>query len=70
MWPTKYGILLEKAQMQPIPTRSRSFGSMEASRLSSQNDSLPVTFSLMHPLDEICPLLMKNGNYIRNLIAI
>jgi len=25
------------------------------------DNNLPVAFSLMHPLDEICPLLIKHG---------
>ncbi|XP_063980252.1 anaphase-promoting complex subunit 1 [Diachasmimorpha longicaudata] len=58
VWPTKYGILLEKSQ---VPAASR-YASLEISRWAQQNDpTLPIAFSLMHPLDEICPLLMKHG---------
>ncbi|XP_024938958.1 anaphase-promoting complex subunit 1 isoform X2 [Cephus cinctus] len=60
VWPTKYGILLEKSQ---VPITVSRYASLEANRLALQNEShLPVAFSLMHPLDEICPLLMKHGN--------
>ncbi|XP_020285295.1 anaphase-promoting complex subunit 1 isoform X2 [Pseudomyrmex gracilis] len=59
VWPTKYGIILEKSE---VPVRDSRFLSFETSRLSSQNYShLPVAFSLTHPLDEICPLLVKHG---------
>uniref|UniRef100_A0A0C9RW07 ANAPC1 protein n=1 Tax=Fopius arisanus TaxID=64838 RepID=A0A0C9RW07_9HYME len=59
VWPTKYGILLEKSQ---APVASR-YTSLEASRWAQQPDpSLPTAFSLTHPLDEICPLLMKHGS--------
>ncbi|XP_076758476.1 anaphase promoting complex subunit 1 [Xylocopa sonorina] len=60
VWPTKYGILLEKAQ---VPTSEIRYTSAEGNRLQSHNDiNLPVAFSLMHPLDEICPVLIKHGN--------
>ncbi|XP_012289018.1 anaphase-promoting complex subunit 1 [Orussus abietinus] len=59
IWATKYGILLEKSQ---VPTSVSRYISLEASRIATQNDNLlPVAFSLMHPLDEICPLLIKHG---------
>ncbi|XP_032663807.1 anaphase-promoting complex subunit 1 isoform X2 [Odontomachus brunneus] len=59
VWSTKYGIILEKCQVPIIESRYISF---ESSRLPSQNDNnLPIAFSLMHPLDEICPLLIKHG---------
>lgn len=39
------------------------YSSLQTSRLTAQNEShLPVAFSLMSPLDEICPLLMKHGS--------
>nr|XP_034193924.1 anaphase-promoting complex subunit 1 isoform X2 [Osmia lignaria] len=61
VWPTKYGILLEKTQVSLNET-SR-YTSLEGNRLQSHNDiNLPVAFSLMHPLDEICPVLIKHGN--------
>ncbi|XP_012268770.2 anaphase-promoting complex subunit 1 isoform X2 [Athalia rosae] len=59
VWSTKYGILLEKS---PAPTLSR-YTSLEASRLMVQSENqLPTVFSLKHPLDEMCPLLIKHGN--------
>ncbi|XP_014469767.1 PREDICTED: anaphase-promoting complex subunit 1-like [Dinoponera quadriceps] len=62
VWPTKYGIILEKCQVLPPVTESR-YVSFESSRLPSQNENnLPIAFSLMHPLDEICPLLIKHGS--------
>ncbi|KAK0085319.1 hypothetical protein PV325_005429 [Microctonus aethiopoides] len=66
VWPTKYGILMEKSQ---VPTSSHST-SLEASRWTAQTDinssTLPIAFSLTHPLDEICPVLIKHGgvNYM------
>ncbi|XP_011861283.1 PREDICTED: anaphase-promoting complex subunit 1 isoform X2 [Vollenhovia emeryi] len=59
VWPTKYGIILEKAQ---VPITDSRYVSFENSRLPPQHENnLPVAFSLMHPLDEICPLLIKHG---------
>ncbi|KAG7200866.1 hypothetical protein KM043_003229 [Ampulex compressa] len=60
VWPTKYGILLEKSQVSLADSR---YTSLEASRLPPPSDvNLPVAFSLMHPLDEICPVLIKHGS--------
>ncbi|CAL1682145.1 unnamed protein product [Lasius platythorax] len=59
VWPTKYGIILEKCQ---VPVTDSRYLSFENSRLPTQNDNLPVAFSLKHPLDEICPLLIKHGS--------
>ncbi|XP_053998022.1 anaphase-promoting complex subunit 1 [Hylaeus anthracinus] len=61
VWSTKYGILLEKSQ---VPTSEiRHTSSLDGNRLQSHGDTnLPVAFSLMHPLDEICPVLIKHGN--------
>ncbi|XP_029167221.1 anaphase-promoting complex subunit 1 isoform X2 [Nylanderia fulva] len=59
VWPTKYGIILEKSQ---VPVTNSRYLSFETSRLATQNDNLPVAFSLKHPLDEICPLLIKHGS--------
>ncbi|XP_077273571.1 anaphase promoting complex subunit 1 isoform X1 [Temnothorax americanus] len=60
VWPTKYGIILEKSQ---VPITDSRYVSFESSRLPAQQDNnLPVAFSLMHPLDEICPLLIKHGS--------
>ncbi|XP_039313778.1 anaphase-promoting complex subunit 1 isoform X3 [Solenopsis invicta] len=59
VWPTKYGIILEKSQ---VPLTDSRYVSFENSRLPAQHDNnLPVAFSLLHPLDEICPLLIKHG---------
>lgn len=55
VWPTRFGILLEK----------------EASNTIIQNHtiSMPRLFSLSHPLDEICPVLNKSAtNVISYLI--
>ncbi|XP_017886466.1 anaphase-promoting complex subunit 1 [Ceratina calcarata] len=60
VWSTKYGILLEKTQ---VPTSDTRYTSMDGNRLQSHNyTNLPVAFSLTHPLDEICPVLVKHGN--------
>lgn len=38
------------------------YTSLEGNRLQLKNDiNLPVVFSLTHPLDEICPVLIKHG---------
>lgn len=38
------------------------YTSLERNRLQLHNDTnLPVVFSLTHPLDEICPVLIKHG---------
>ncbi|XP_076632222.1 anaphase promoting complex subunit 1 [Colletes latitarsis] len=60
VWSTKYGILLEKSQVPASEIRHTSLG---GNRLQARGDTnLPVVFSLMHPLDEICPVLIKHGN--------
>lgn len=60
VWATKYGILLEKTQ---VPISEIRYTSLEGNRLQLKNDiNLPVVFSLTHPLDEICPVLIKHGN--------
>ncbi|XP_046750016.1 anaphase-promoting complex subunit 1 [Diprion similis] len=60
VWATKYGILLEKS---PAPTTVSRYASLEASKLVAQSENqLPTAFSLKHPLDEICPLLLKHGS--------
>ncbi|XP_034943915.1 anaphase-promoting complex subunit 1 [Chelonus insularis] len=64
VWATKYGILMEKSEV-PLSRHT----SLEISRWAGQNEnSLPVAFSLTHPLDEICPVLIKHGgvNYMRD----
>ncbi|XP_043478595.1 anaphase-promoting complex subunit 1 [Leptopilina heterotoma] len=61
VWPTKFGLLLEKSEVST--SSSSRYTSLEMSRALSNSDShLPVAFSLMHPLDEICPLLIKHGS--------
>ncbi|XP_066581363.1 anaphase-promoting complex subunit 1 isoform X2 [Prorops nasuta] len=59
VWPTKYGILLEKAQTSLSETRCMS---MDNKLPMHKSTNLPIAFSLMHPLEEICPLLIKHGN--------
>ncbi|XP_033307118.1 anaphase-promoting complex subunit 1 isoform X2 [Bombus bifarius] len=60
VWSTRYGILLEKTQ---VPISETRYTSLERNRLQLHNDTnLPVVFSLTHPLDEICPVLIKHGN--------
>lgn len=50
MWPIKYGILLERQVM-----------ASEIASQKSEADSLPTFYSLLHPLDEINPLLYRTG---------
>uniref|UniRef100_A0A8B9SCS9 Anaphase promoting complex subunit 1 n=1 Tax=Apteryx owenii TaxID=8824 RepID=A0A8B9SCS9_APTOW len=49
VWPTKYGLLFERSssshEMPPSPPR----------------EPLPTMFSMLHPLDEITPLVCKSG---------
>ncbi|XP_078053194.1 anaphase promoting complex subunit 1 isoform X2 [Augochlora pura] len=60
VWPTKYGILLEKSQ---VPSSEIRYTSLDGNKLQLHSDTnLPVAFSLMHPLDEICPVLIKHGS--------
>lgn len=47
IWSTKFGILLEK--------------NASTSTIDSQSISLPRLFSLSHPLDEMCPVLIKSN---------
>ncbi|XP_023412805.2 anaphase-promoting complex subunit 1 isoform X4 [Loxodonta africana] len=50
VWPTKYGLLFERSssshEMPPVPPRK----------------PLPTLFSMLHPLDEITPLVCKSGS--------
>ncbi|NXX64497.1 APC1 protein, partial [Spizella passerina] len=49
VWPTKYGLLFERSssshEVPPTPPR----------------EPLPTMFSMLHPLDEIAPLVCKSG---------
>ncbi|XP_019371655.1 PREDICTED: anaphase-promoting complex subunit 1 isoform X1 [Gavialis gangeticus] len=49
VWPTKYGLLFERSssshEVPPSPPR----------------EPLPTMFSMLHPLDEITPLICKSG---------
>ncbi|XP_053169492.1 anaphase-promoting complex subunit 1 isoform X1 [Hemicordylus capensis] len=49
VWPTKYGLLFE-----------RSSSSHEVP-LSPNREPLPTMFSMLHPLDEITPMVCKSG---------
>ncbi|XP_070590725.1 anaphase-promoting complex subunit 1 isoform X1 [Erythrolamprus reginae] len=49
VWPTKYGLLFE-----------RSSSSHEVS-LNPNREPLPTMFSMLHPLDEITPMVCKSG---------
>ncbi|XP_061481513.1 anaphase-promoting complex subunit 1 isoform X1 [Rhineura floridana] len=49
VWPTKYGLLFE-----------RSSSSHEVP-LSPTREPLPTMFSMLHPLDEITPMVCKSG---------
>lgn len=50
VWPTKYGLLFERSssshEVPPSPPR----------------EPLPTMFSMLHPLDEITPLVCKSGS--------
>lgn len=47
VWPTRFGILLEKEASNTI--------------IQSHSISMPRIFSLSHPLDEICPVLNRSN---------
>lgn len=49
IWPTKYGILLEREENE-IKQKN-----------SILEDQTPTIYSLLHPLDELCPVLIKNS---------
>uniref|UniRef100_A0A674IBW9 Anaphase promoting complex subunit 1 n=1 Tax=Terrapene triunguis TaxID=2587831 RepID=A0A674IBW9_9SAUR len=49
VWPTKYGLLFERSSTShEVP-------------LSPPREPLPTMFSMLHPLDEITPLVCKSG---------
>uniref|UniRef100_A0A7M4F1M5 Anaphase-promoting complex subunit 1 n=1 Tax=Crocodylus porosus TaxID=8502 RepID=A0A7M4F1M5_CROPO len=61
VWPTKYGLLFERSssshEVPPSPPR----------------EPLPTMFSMLHPLDEITPLICKSGGrlcHVNNSITI
>ncbi|XP_042671415.1 anaphase-promoting complex subunit 1 isoform X1 [Centrocercus urophasianus] len=49
IWPTKFGLLLERS------------GSSHEIPPSPPREPLPTMFSMLHPLDEITPLVCKSG---------
>uniref|UniRef100_A0A8C3M1E7 Anaphase-promoting complex subunit 1 n=1 Tax=Chrysolophus pictus TaxID=9089 RepID=A0A8C3M1E7_CHRPC len=49
IWPTKFGLLLERS------------GSSHEVPPSPPREPLPTMFSMLHPLDEITPLVCKSG---------
>nr|5LGG_A Chain A, Anaphase-promoting complex subunit 1,Anaphase-promoting complex subunit 1,Anaphase-promoting complex subunit 1,Anaphase-promoting complex subunit 1 [Homo sapiens] len=50
VWPTKYGLLFERsASSHEVPP-------------GSPREPLPTMFSMLHPLDEITPLVCKSGS--------
>uniref|UniRef100_A0A3Q3W0X4 Anaphase-promoting complex subunit 1 n=1 Tax=Mola mola TaxID=94237 RepID=A0A3Q3W0X4_MOLML len=49
VWPTKFGLLLERKSTATDV------------QLSPPGESLPTVFSMLHPLDEIAPLVCKPG---------
>ncbi|KAM7172817.1 anaphase-promoting complex subunit 1 isoform 5-T5 [Macrochelys suwanniensis] len=56
VWPTKYGLLFERSSTShEVP-------------LSPPREPLPTMFSMLHPLDEITPLVCKSGDGV-NLSA-
>lgn len=55
VWSTKFGILLEKDASSTI--------------IESQSILMPRLFSLSHPLDEMCPVLIKPINGIINYLT-
>lgn len=50
VWRTKFGILLEK--------------NASCTTIQSHTISMPRLFSLAHPLDEMCPVLIKSNTGI------
>ncbi|XP_068085818.1 anaphase-promoting complex subunit 1 isoform X2 [Anabrus simplex] len=53
VWPFKYGILLERAAQSSAPSPSLH---------ETESAPLPTVFSLLHPLDEIVPVMSKHGD--------
>ncbi|XP_058810351.1 anaphase-promoting complex subunit 1 isoform X4 [Phymastichus coffea] len=61
VWPTKYGILVEKAVTAPL---QQGLSTMDTTKHVPESDDsdLPIMHSLSHPLDDTRPVLIKHGN--------
>ncbi|XP_076035625.1 anaphase promoting complex subunit 1 isoform X2 [Oratosquilla oratoria] len=51
VWPLKYGVLLE-----------RNVPSSELASPKPENERIPTLYSLLHPLDEINPIIQRTGH--------
>lgn len=63
VWSTKFGIMLERA----TETASLKVGCSSESDMHSTMEScplLPTVFALLHPLDEVSPVLAKHGKCV------
>ncbi|XP_008202865.1 anaphase-promoting complex subunit 1 [Nasonia vitripennis] len=64
VWSTKYGILLERSIQPAAPYSSFSKLTLDNTKNVSTTEEphTPTVYSLTHPLDDICPVLIKYGN--------
>ncbi|KAL7307917.1 hypothetical protein TKK_0000010 [Trichogramma kaykai] len=59
VWATKYGLILEKSS-QPSYTYGSTIDNIK--NISTTEDAIaPTVYSLTHPLDDFCPVLIKQG---------
>lgn len=60
VWSTKYGIILEKSLSPDISLRMTSLENPKYMTMD-EDSSVFLVYSLKHPLDDTCPVLIKHG---------
>lgn len=61
MWSTKFGIMLERVTEMTSKVGCSSVSGMHSTLGNSSQ--LPTVFALLHPLDEVSPVLAKHGMF-------
>lgn len=59
------GVLLDKDQVPDLVSMSKLHSNIshgDGLHRTSESPKLPTLFSLSHPLDEMCPLIMKHSS--------
>ena len=62
VWSTKFGIMLERV-IETVSQKVSSNSVSDAHSSVGNVPQLPIVFALLHPLDEVSPVLAKHGKY-------
>jgi anaphase-promoting complex subunit 1 len=62
VWHTKFGIMLERV-IETVPQKVSSNSVSDVHSSVGHVPKLPIVFALLHPLDEVSPVLSKHGRY-------